>query len=287
MELPERVWSYCGVVIADAPDYRANPARLAEQVAIPIVGRWLGGSGKLHDESASDARFDFIIEYADDRRGVGDVWLDADETLTATWSDLFKQPRHHEIELSRGVGTWSLGLTNHAIGKVLRRELPSLVDDALSIAHTHLDLELWWDPPGTDAAIRSVYDKGRALCIAYLTRQDSEGPDVAIYLPMSSPKVRATDPGTLRGWIGDVFAKPAGMKHVDKLLSANADERHAFVVAYNATPQTVEAILENLTVAEPALVVPDGITHVWVLPRRIEAMAAVWTQAQDWRLIER
>jgi hypothetical protein len=275
------------VVTADVPDYRANPARLAEQVAIPIVRRWLGGGGTLFDDSGSGARFDYTIEYGDGRRADGDVWLDADETLSATWGDLVRQREHHVIELSRAAGTWSLGLTHDARGKVVRGNVPSLVDAALANGITDLDFEQWWSPPGLDPAVRSVFEKGRALGITYLTRQDARGRDVAIYFPMTSPRPQATDSDTLREWIQDVFARPAGRKHLEKLLSSKADERHAFVVAHNATPSSIQMTLATLSVAEPSLVVPEGITHVWVLPRSVDAAAGLWTEADGWRIIER
>lgn len=270
---------------SDGPDYRANPAHLAEQVAIPIVGEWLGEKGSLLDASASNARFDFTIEYGDDRCAVGDVWLDADERLMATWSDLFDQSVHHEIPLRPGAGLWSLGLAHEAKSKVVRRELPTLVDDALAIGQTDLEFEHGWIPPEADQAIRSVYAQGQGLSITYLTRHDPAGRDVAIWFPMSSPKAQAADPGTLREWLHQVFASPAGKKHIKKLLAANADERHAFVVANTATPVSVQTTLSTLSGTEPGLVVPHGITHVWVLPRSINLPAGSWTRSGGWQVI--
>ena len=281
------------MVIADAPDYSANPAHLAEQVAIPIVRQWVGSHGTLHDDSATNAAFDFTINYTDGRSAVGDVWLDADQTLSAVWGDLFKQDVHHVIPLSAGAGTWSLGLTHEARGKALRLGLPSLVDACLELGWTDIEFEHGWVAPEAPAPMRAAYVQGHALGIAYLTRHDAEGSslnDAAFYFPQSDPKAQATDPTTVAGWITQVFASPAGVKHIEKkLVPAKADERHAFVVAHTGTPSTIQARLATLSDTEPGLNVPSGITHVWVLPRHIEPsvgpIAGLWTQTDDWRVI--
>jgi hypothetical protein len=281
-------------VTSEVPDYKANPARLAEQVAIPIVRQWLGSDGLLLDGSATSSPIDFVIDYLDGRHAVGDVWLDADETLMAVWGDLFKQERHQEIELDRGWGLWSLGLTHDANGRILRRDLPKLIGACLAINQTNLDFEHSWIPPEAPEALRDLYAHGGALGISYLIRHDTadqtESRDAAIYFPKSDPKPTGTEPANLREWINRVFTDRAGAKHIhEKLLPAMADERHAFVVAHTGTPASIQRRLATLRLNEPDLVVPDGITHVWVLPRYVEPatgpIAGLWTDTHGWHVI--
>ncbi|MDA8438518.1 MAG: hypothetical protein M0Z51_06615 [Propionibacterium sp.] len=288
---------------SDAPTYRSNPAHDAERVAIGIVKHWLGGRGTLLDASASSAVFDFTIDYADGRRAVGDVWLDADAKLMAVWGDLFAQERHHVVQLTPNSGTWTVGLTREARGRDVRRGLPALIDGCLAADVTRLEIERSWLPASAPDALHSIVDRCRSLGLARLGRIDNaQSPpraeatgsapahDVAYYFPGSEPGAAADDPATVKDWIDRVFADPAGIKHVTgKLLPASADERHAVVVASTRTSSVIEMRLERLPVDEPDLVVPDGLTHVWVLPRYVRSGSApfvrLWTAEDGWSVV--
>ncbi len=277
---------------SSAPDYTANPAHLAEQYVIPVVRAWVGDQGNVSDLSASSAVLDFTIEYADGRRGVGDVWLDADATLMATWGDLFGQPDHHQIPLKEGSGTWSLALAHRAKGHRVRREVPDLIDACRALGRVNLDFENVWLPPDADQRLRSVFNLGRSLGVEHLTKHEYEGAsasgDVAYYFPKSEPPTGA-GPTSVQGWIDSVFASATGLKHVRKLQQSDADERHAVVAASTGTPFSIEQQIVMLGREVPGLVVPDGLTHVWVLPRYVPPgpgpIVALWTHPDGWRMI--
>ena len=272
------------------PDYTANPAHLAEQYVIPVVEHWVGKRGTLRDDSAGNAAFDFTIDYVDGRRAVGDVWLDADQRLMAIWGDLFSQPNHHQIELEQGAGVWSLGLSHEAKGPRIRREVPDLIAVCRDLGRTTFDFQNEWLPPDAPPELRSAYTLGRSLGVEFMTRHDDEGVSpsqgIAYYFPRSEPPATMYRPNSLQEWIAGVFANPVGAKHIRKLLDAAADERHAIVVASTATHFSLDEQLATLGRGTPELVVPEGLTHVWALPRNIHAgvdrIVGLWTPFDGW-----
>jgi hypothetical protein len=265
---------------------------LVEQVAVEVIGRWLGSRGRLIDQSATGLP-DFTIDYADGRTAVGEVSWHADPQIEQMWGEALRRDTPQEIPLDPGQGTWGTQLVGAPNITRLYTELPTLIARLNAANIDRIE-------PATipnawrlrNPQLSRLAEKAAALGISYLSKAGSDvGPGHVTFFPPFQPAHEVGVPDDLPGWIEDVLAQPRYADVSRNLLDVTADERHIFVMAGSATPAQVETRLqrltEPLTCRPPAL--PAGVTHIWLNSRYLDPryghVTAFWSVQSGWRVI--
>jgi hypothetical protein len=261
--------------------YRTNPARDIEKIAVATVRTWLGDRGEVEDTSEGHDP-DFRISYRDGRRAIGEVGWHEDEQTQAMWQAVFQQEQHQLVQLSEESGQWAAKLLVGAQIKTLHRKLPDFIRTLNRTGVTHLEPPyLRTDDPHRIAAER--------LGIEYIHRAADDEPSRAIYFLPATGGAIPTDPDVIVDWIDQVLADPAYHDTTAKLLAVRiVDERHVFIMSGSQTPFAADERLQRVGQALPncAPNVPQGITHVWLVSRwlnaRFGAFAALWVAGEGW-----
>lgn len=259
--------------------HRRNPARDVEKFAVRVVRSWLGHRGEVEDMSAGHDP-DFRLRYRDGRSGWGEVAWHEDRALREMWSLTFQQVKHQQVALPAGEGMWAVSLVKGARIKQLYRELPDFIGELTRQGCNRLEVIGNW-PPGTLA------DTARRLGIEYLEKSEWT-PDVAIYFMPDSGGTVPMDPDLITDWVSDVLADPCYSDTTRKLLDRDADERHVFLMSGSRTPFGADERLRRLREAVPnrSPVVPDGISHVWVVSHFGDGPATLWSRGTGWSVVE-
>lgn len=257
--------------------YRRNPARDVEAFAVRVVRAWAEQIGKVTDLSAGHEP-DFRIDYFDARVARGEVTWHADPAVQAMWSNTFKRDWHEVVELSPGLGQWTVGLRRGANINLLYKELERLIVDLT--AHGQTSIEIWHTWPRGP-----VSDHARRLGIEYVHRVTT-GPDRAVYFMPHVAGTVSDDPNVIVDWIESVIDTPAYADVTDKLLSFDVDERHIFLMSGSATPISPSFRLQQVGSSVPTRSpqLPEGITHVWAASQFGEDPVALWSK-EGWSLV--
>jgi hypothetical protein len=273
--------------MADNDLYSRNPARDVEQYAISVVRTWVGSAGSVRDMSAT-ADPDLAIDYADGRRGIGEVGWHEDPVVQKMWKRIFQEPEHQVIRLPAGYGRWGMGLQRDALINRILPEVPTLIADLNNAGITRLEPE--YANPNNDLARRA-----QGLGVQYLARTAEDGDDMegarVIYFPSYTGGVIPTDTNEIVDWIDALLADPAYADATAKLLhTRGVDERHIFIMSGSATPFGVDQLLQR-TIEQVPTRPPNThpeITHLWLASRwgRNDSPDAVclWTEGM-WRAV--
>lgn len=269
-----------------------NPARLVEQLAMEIVGQWLGDRGDLIDQSAS-GQPDFSIRYADGRSAVGEVTWHADPHIEKMWDRVRHRDTPQQVLLGDGQGGWGARLLADADIRRLYEQLPRLVAEMNAAGLRSIEpatLPNAWRI--TNPVLGRLTSAGASLGLEYLSKATKHGgPGYVVFFPPSTPMCEFGAPDDLASWIEGVLAEERYADVPRKLLAVDADERHVFVMAGSATPQQVENRLRTLSepIESRAPKLPTGLTHIWLNSRYLDPnvgyVTAHWSSQASWVLV--
>lgn len=187
--------------------------------------------------------------------------------VRAMWAATLRAPESQLVPLQPGAGAWSVRLTAGANSKLLRRELPTLIEQFNTDDPLHPEVKRL----GIENALRS--------------ESHADGADYAIFfMPSHVTKINyATD--VIPSWISELLANPGYRDTSRKLLDVtNVDEPHIFLATGSRTSDSVDHALWSITDTLPtsAPTVADGITHLWAASARtnpgIGPWAALWVR---------
>lgn len=257
-------------------------SKQAELEAIKTVGQKMINVAKVHDLSDSPD-FDFEIEYFDGRRAIGEVGLLANRHYESAWATMMSRERQHFIELPNNSGTWGTRL--HGIPNIKRFEsaVPKIVETLNQNGISNFEV-------GMHPALRDLSKQCEELGIQYLLKQESvPGNQVVYFLDMGEPIFIDS---TLDSLIRSVESSYLEGDHQDswkKLEKFNADEKHIVFKCGSLIPLNHQHQLLRTapTPKIPEISFPTGITHIWLLPRFVEAHGILWTRGGQKELFER
>lgn len=265
----------------DSATKETNPSRIAEGIAAEFVQLWCGTSAKVYSLGRGDTA-DLSIEYQDGRRGLGEVKTTLDGLDLATSSAMRQFGPPHEIQLTAGLGSWSLTVGRHVNVKRLRRGLEVLV--AQLGGETKLEIYGNW-PTGHAA------DLARSLGIRRIERTDAFQGDLAFYLLEGDFGVIPSEPIGLESWL-DSFLSDSG-KHQDswaRLRGSEIDERHVLIWINDDVPDGVRRYCswhpDKVPTSTPRL--PVWMTYLWLLmasPFSTNMHAWVLGPTTGWQLL--
>jgi hypothetical protein len=256
--------------------YRRNPARDVEAFAVRMLRAWVGTAGVVDDQS-SGPEPDFRVHYNDGRVGIGEVAWHEDEAIQAMWQATFRRERHQQVALSAGLGQWAVSLVRGARIDRLYDDLPALLSRLSAVECFSVDIHADW--PRDEFG-----DSARALGIEHIARVNAHEPSMAMFFMPPTGGQLTGDPNLIVDWIDELVAHPRYQDMTQKVLTAEADERHIFVMSGSATPHDADDSLQQIANALPTRspILPTGITHVWVASRYGSQGVGLWTEAFGW-----
>lgn len=223
-----------------------------------------GCSAELQDDGSRPSMYDLKIVYPDGTTGAVEVTAAADAPRTGLWQEVRKRSLiRQEPDL---VGGWLVRILTSAQARELDRHLPGLLRDAEQAGRK----VIWGSRSSTDDLSARA---GKLRVIeAFQSPTDRPG-SIYIMPPEGSPdRTGGYSPPTgdpLAEWLAEWVADPKRADNVHKLVSADVDERHIFVVvpSFPSVPFAVNDLLTAPGAPLPTLPpdLPAGISHAWTM----------------------
>lgn len=254
----------------------------AEIEAIEALSFRLTGVAKVHDLSDSQD-FDFEIEYLDGRTAIGEIGLLANQNYESAWATMMSRDRQHFVELPENSGTWGTRLYGMPNIKRFESAVPKIIEKLNQVGVTTFEV-------GMFPEFRELSKQCDELGIQYLLKQDSvPGNQVIYFLDMGEPIFIDS---TLDSLIRSVETAYLDGDHQDswkKLEKFAADEKHIVFKCGSLIPlnHQHQLLRTSPTPKIPDITFPPGISHIWLLPRFIEAYGVRWSKDGFKELFER
>jgi hypothetical protein len=241
---------------------RVRNDELAAQVCIRAA--LPGCSVELHDDGSRPSMYDLKIVCPDGTTGAVEVTAAADAPRTGLWQEVRKRSLiRQEPNLAGG---WLVRILTSTQARELDKHLPNLLRDLEQAGRK----VIWGNRSSTDELSARA---GNLRIIEALQSPTDRPGSIYIMPPEGSPdQMGAYLPPTgnpLAEWLGEWLADPIRADNVHKLVGADVDERHIFVVvpSFPSVPFAVNDLLiapgAPLPTIPPDL--PAGITHVWTM----------------------
>lgn len=241
---------------------RVRNDELAAQVCIRAA--LPGCSVKLHDDGSRPSMYDLRIAYPDGTTGAVEVTAAADAPRTGMWQEVRKRSLiRQEPSLAGG---WLVRILTAAQARDLDKHLPNLLRNLEQAGRK----VIWGNRSSTDELSARA---GNLRIIEALQSPTDRPGSIYIIPPEGSPdQMGGYSPPTgdpLAEWLGEWLPDPKRADNIHKLVSADVDERHIFVVipSFPSVPFAVNDLLiapgAPLPTIPPDL--PAGMTHVWTM----------------------
>jgi hypothetical protein len=240
-----------------------------------------GCSVKQHDDGSRPSMYDLEIVYPDGVTGAVEVTAAADAPRTGLWQEVRKRSL---IRLEPGlVGGWLVRILASAQARELEKHLPGLLQD--------LEQEgrkvIWGNLASADALSARA---GRLRVVEALQSPTDRLGSIYVMPPEgSADQIGGYSPPTgdpLAEWLGKWLADPKRADNVYKLVSADVDERHIFVVVpgFTSVPFAVNDLLVAPSAPLPTIPpgLPAGITHVWAMSTWDSGDGFRWSPGRGW-----
>lgn len=240
----------------------------------------LGATVEIHDDNSQPSMHDLEISYPDGRCAAGEVTSDTDGASMALWKHINSGDRWIEPSLDCG---WVISLRPEARGTAVQRFVPIILKLLEGMGESHMEPSEHDNAPTWSL---QLFQLGVALASQHGTAFLG-----SIYVTVEQPSEQTggviDESGSdMSRWIGEFLAGPKLADVRSKLLRAEVEERHAFVVVpgLSAAPFGVVNLLgagSYLPVDDPVL--PMKVTDVWTatiwnVPRGVR-----WSAATGWQ----
>lgn len=261
---------------------RGELARETEQEAIQLVKTYLADLALVKDLSDSQ-EYDFEIYYKDGRRGIGEIGLLANPAYESAWAALRSREKQHFVSLPSGQGTWG----THLYGNPSIKRFESEISEIIAELNYHGADEFYI---GMHPEMRELSKKCEALGIQYLLKHNNIPEDQVVYfLDMGQPifidstlesLVKSVEAALFQGDFQDSWKK---------LEAHSSDEKHLVFKCGSLIPLNHQQVLlkSEPTPDIPDISFPKGVTHIWLLPRYVEAFGLLWSVDGKKQLLDR
>lgn len=232
-----------------------------------------------HDDGSLPRMYDLDVLLPDERWAAVEVTAAGDQEAIEQWNLMNGGERWIVPHLAGG---WLVEVRIGSRWKQLETELPSLLAELESLTLSALTVH-----KGTDSDLVRRADN---LGVAAAFQSATSFPG-SVYMTFDMPAERSGGfisgtQGQLATWVS-AFLRDARCSDVlDKLASANADERHAFIFlpGFNIAPFAVNDLLLR---SEPALPttapnLPGRLTHVWIASTWSSGVGMRWAPGGGW-----
>lgn len=234
------------------------------------VERWAAACIEAHmpdvtvrpyDDNSRPAMHDLDLFRDDDLVGACEVTAAADRQLVELWdaangSELVWQ----EPRLS---GTWIVHLEPHCRFKLVRQELPPLLEAMERRNEWRAGSEPWeWPHTKAFPQLRvNRVERAGTRDVGAIFPLIAQGDDFT-----GGTVPRCADP--LLDWLEPWVASPEQQHNIDKLVASGSPERHLYVIFPGFTPAPFEVtacLLWDVEVPTRSPDLPPGLTHLWAM----------------------
>jgi hypothetical protein len=235
-----------------------------------------------HDDGSRPSMYDLKIVYSDSSIGAVEVTMAADGERIGLWREVRKRALiRQEPDL---IGGWLVRLLPSARARELDRQLTTLLRELERHGRTAIcglkgsadQLEALAASLGVIEAFQSPTDRKGSI---YVMPPEGTLEQMGGCAPLTG------DP--LAVWLGDWTNEPSRSDNVRKLRSADATERHLFILVrgFTAAPFAVNDLLISPHAPIPTSppVLPAGVTDVWVMSNWDSGDGFRWSPGMGWR----
>ena len=225
--------------------------------------------------------YDLKIVYPDRSIGAVEVTAATDGTRIGLWREVRKRSLiRQELDL---IGGWLVRVVRSARARDLDRHMVGLLRQLEHDGRTAVrgvkgstdPLEALAASLGVIEAVQSATDRRGSI---YVMPPEDSVEQMGGYAPPTG------DP--LAVWLGDWTNEPSRSDNVYKLRSADATERHLFILVpgFTAAPFTVIDLLFSPGAPVPTIPppLPAGVTHVWVMSTWDSGDGFRWSPDTSW-----
>ena len=259
--------------------------RRLEEAALSMIALALDTPVIQNDDGTAEGMHDLAICYPDGAWGAVEVTSAADGDSIAVWNLLNGRDRWID---SRLAGGWSVVLSPLAPRRLLKREIPALLQELETSGRTYLR------PSCTQNAV-GVEAHGLKLGILYAFQGGTDFPG-SIYPTVDQGEERSggcvdeRSSDAVAGWVGPFLSDNKHSDVLAKLARSGADERHAFLIVPGMS--TVDfSVNYALIRTDPVLptfapVLPVEVTNVWVVSTSKNGCGLRWSP-DGWSTFEK
>lgn len=252
-----------------------------EEWARRVVAASTGLRVERHDDGSLPGMHDLDVFHGDTRVGAVEVTTAVDRERIELWKAVNGDERRCIVPGL--VGGWMVSLRPGARAKKLREELPGLLAELEGAGISSVG---WYAPP----VERGIEDRLLRLGVVDLLQGRTDWPGSVYFTidedPEGSSGAVPDVADALVGWIEEFLSHGDRADVRDKLVRAGVAERHAFVVVppLSTAPFTVWVVLMRAGAQVPRRdpVLPEGITHVWVVGAWSGGCGFRWSVAEGW-----
>lgn len=250
-----------------------------ERWAARMIEAELDCSVLQHDDGSLPRMYDLDVVLTDERRAAVEVTAAGDQEAIEQWNLMNGGERWIVPHLAGG---WLVEVRMGSRWKKLETELPSLLAELEALTLPTLRVHKWTDSD----LVRRADNLG--VVAAFQSETSFPG---SVYMTFDMPTDRAGGfiGGTqhqLAAWVSAFLRDPRCSDVLHKLASANAAERHAFIIlpGFNTAPFAVNDLLLR---SEPALPttppsLPGPLTHLWIASTWSSGVGMRWTPRGGW-----
>jgi hypothetical protein len=235
-----------------------------------------------HDDGSRPSMYDLKIVYSDGPTGAVEVMAAADGERIGLWREVRKRDLvRQEPDL---IGGWLVRVLRSARARDLDTHLAKLLRELERDGRTAVHgvkgstdpLEALAASVGVIEAVQSATDRKGSI---YVMPPEGSREQMGGYAPLTG------DP--LAVWLGDWTNEASRSDNVRKLRSADAAERHLFILVpgFTAAPFGVIDLLFSPGAPIPSVppVLPAGVTDVWVMSTWDSGDGFRWSSETGWR----
>ncbi len=239
-------------------------------------------SVELHDDGSRPSMYDLKIVYPDCSIGAVEVTAAADGQRVGLWREVRKRALiRQEPDL---IGGWLVRLLPSARARELDRQLTTLLRQLERDGRSAIrgvkgsadPLEALAASLGVIEAVQSATDRKGSI---YVMPPEGTREQMGGYSPSTG------DP--LAVWLGDWTNESRRSDNIHKLRSADATERHLFILVpgFTGAPFAVNDLLISSHAPIPTIspVLPAGVTDVWVMSSWDSGDGFRWSPDAGWR----
>jgi hypothetical protein len=234
-----------------------------------------------NDDNSEPGMYDLKITYPDGRTAALEVTSAANPNALALGKLIYGQGRWIAPGITKA---WWVDVLPTCNAKRLRKKLPALLSAFEAAGITEVDTDrLWERQPGTEPAKALDVVKAR-----YMEATDYPGSIyLNIHFPMEMMGGFVPDNGNaLAEWISGWCIDPARPDNLAKLAHSGEGERHLFVivVGLGSEPFAVTDMLIRDSAPPPEIdpVLPDEVTHVWIMSTWGTGSGFRWAPDAGW-----